>query len=145
MANLYSQRTYDASLLLRAASLIAATATESTYLDIGTGLVEGDLVIDATAVEVGSGNESYQIVLQGSPDSSFTAGTIANLAQVVIGASGSTAVTIGLQGFDDAAGRYVVPFRNERNGTTYRYVRLRTVVTGTIATGLNYSAFIAKD
>ncbi len=145
MANLYSQRTYDAALLLRAASLIAATATETTVVTLGNGLVDSDLIIDATAVEVGSANESYQIILQGSPDAAFTAGTIANLAEITIGASGSTAVTLGLQGFDDVLGRFLVPFRNERNGTLYPYVRLRTVVVGTIATGLNYMAFIAKD
>lgn len=44
-----------------------------------------------------------------------------------------------------ASGRYVIPFRNEEGGTTYRYVRLSTLVAGTIATGINFSAFIAKD
>jgi hypothetical protein len=43
------------------------------------------------------------------------------------------------------SGRYVIPFRNEEGGTTYRYVRLSTLVAGTVATGINFSAFIAKD
>lgn len=145
MANLYSQRTYDAALLLRAASLIAASATETTVLNLGAGLVDGDLVLDVTALEVGSTDESYRVMVQGSPDAAFTAGTIAVLADVCLGASASVAKTLGLQGFDDLLGRYIVPFRNERNGTTYPYVRIRTIVVGTIATGMNFSAWIAKD
>ena len=44
-----------------------------------------------------------------------------------------------------AAGRYVIPFRNEEGGTLYRYVRLSIVVAGTIdTTGITLSAFIAK-
>jgi hypothetical protein len=43
-----------------------------------------------------------------------------------------------------AAGRYVVPFRNEEGGTLYRYVRLSTLVAGQVASGINFSAFLAK-
>jgi len=45
---------------------------------------------------------------------------------------------------DSAIGRYIVPFRTERNGTTYQYVRLYTDVTGSIATGINFSAYLGK-
>ncbi len=45
---------------------------------------------------------------------------------------------------DTAIGRHIVPIRNELNGTLYRYVRIFTVVAGAIATGINYSAFLAK-
>lgn len=144
-ANLYSQFTYDASLVLRAASLIAATATEAGSLNVGSGLVCGNLVIDVTAIETDTNDESYRIMVQGSPDAAFTAGTIAVLSDVCLGASGSVAKTLGLQGFSDTAGRYVVPFRNEHNGVTYPYLRIRTVIVGTIVTGINYSAWLAKD
>jgi hypothetical protein len=46
---------------------------------------------------------------------------------------------------DTGTGRFAVPFRNEQNGTLYPYVRIYTEVAGTIATGINFSAFIAKD
>ena len=74
MANLYSQRTYDAATLLRAQSLIAATATEATVVTLGAGLIDADLVLDVTAIEVASTDESYRVMLQGSPDAAFTAG-----------------------------------------------------------------------
>lgn len=142
MANLYSQRTYDAALLLKAAALVASSANGTLTVDLGSGFVCGDMVIDVTAIEVDSNDESYQIILEGSPDAAFTAGTLATLAQIVVGEA--TASAMAPQGFNDGVGRFVVPFRNERNGTLYRYTRVRTVVAGTIATGINYSAFIAK-
>lgn len=145
MANSHAQRTYDSATLLRAQSLIAATATESTILTLGDGLVSAELVLDVSAIEVATTDESYRVMLQGSPDAAFTAGTIAVLADVVLGASASLAKVLGLQGFSDTVGRHIVPFRNEKNGTVYPYVRIRTIVVGTIATGMNFSAWIAKD
>lgn len=147
MANLYSQFQYDSSLLLKAAALVAATANGTLELDLGAGLVNGFVVVDATAVEIDSNDESYEIILQGSTVAGFgTAAAIAPLAMMTICDKASTRGAAGVigNGTDDVAGRYVIPFRNERNGTIYRYVRIRTVVVGTIAAGINYSAFIAK-
>ncbi len=45
---------------------------------------------------------------------------------------------------DTTTGRKIVPIRTELEGTVYRYVRLHTTVAGTIATGINYTAFLAK-
>lgn len=148
MANLYSQFTYDANLLLKAAAVVGATADGTLELDVGAGLLEGYLVIDATAVEIDSNDESYEIVLQGSTVAGFgTAAAIAPLAMMTICDKASTRGAAGVlaNGTDDVAGRYVVPFRNERNGTIYRYLRIKTIVVGTIASGINYSAWIAKD
>jgi hypothetical protein len=146
MANLYSQRTYDAALLLKAAGLVAASADGSLILDVGTGLMDADLIIDVTAIETDSSNESYTVILEGSPDALFgTAGNIMPMALIVMGHQSSTAGALQSQGAADAVGRFTVPCRNERNGTTYRYLRIRTVVVGTVATGINYTAWLAKD
>lgn len=148
MANIYSQYTYDAALLLKAAALVGATADGTLILDVGNGLLDADLVIDATAVEIDSNDESYEIIVQGSSDALFgTAANIEPLASITIGDKASTRGAAGVIGIgtDDVAGRYVLPFRNERNGTTFRYLRIRTIVVGTIATGINYSAWVAKD
>jgi hypothetical protein len=139
--NLYSQHTYDASLLLKAAGLVAASADGSLILDLGDGLFEGVAVVDATAIEVATGDETYQIIYEGSPDVAFTAGTLAALARLIVGA---VAASSAPQGFADVPGRFTVPVRNERNGVLYRYMRIRTVVIGTIATGINYSTWLAK-
>jgi len=148
MANLYSQRTYDAALLLKAAGLVAATANGSLILDVGAGLVDADLVVDVTALEVDSNDESYEIIVQGSSDATFgTAANIASLGSITMGDKASTRLAAGVfqVGTDDVIGRYLMPVRNERNGTTYRYLRIKTIVAGTIATGINYSAWLAKD
>ena len=138
MANLYSQRTYDHSMLLKAAGLVATTTTESTILDLGAGLFEGDLVLDVTAVEVDNGDEKYTVHLEGSNAAAMGSGSV-TLCNIQLGNNTAPADQ------DIVAGRFIVPFRNEQNGTTYRYVRLYTVIAGTIATGVNYTAFIAKD
>lgn len=145
--NKYSQYTYDNSLLLKAAALVAASANGSLIVDLGSGLVDAKAVLDVTAIEVASNDESYEIIVQGSSDSDFgTAGNIVPLCSLTLGAAGSVRGGAGVTGIgtSDTAGRYVLPFRNERNGTTYRYVRVRTVVVGNIATGINYLGFIAK-
>jgi hypothetical protein len=149
--NLYSQRTYDAALLLKAAALVGASANGTLILDVGgggltPGMIDADLVVDVTALEIDSSDESYDISVQGSPDATFaTAGNIVTLGGVTVGHSSSTRLTLLLQGTNDVPGRFIVPIRNEKNGTTYRYLRIRTVVVGTVATGINYTAWLAKD
>lgn len=138
MANLYSQFTYDDALSLKDAGLVASTTTESTILDLGAGLVDGYLVLDVTACEVASTDEIYLVCLEGSNVAAMTSGSV-TLAQIELGNATAPADA------DTGVGRFVVPFRNEQNGTTYRYVRIYTEVAGTIATGINFLAFIAKD
>jgi hypothetical protein len=138
MANLYSQFTYDNALLLKAAGLVASTTTESTILDLGSGLVDGYLVLDVSAIEVASNDEIYLVCLEGSNVAAMSSGSV-TLAQIELGNATAPADA------DTGTGRFVVPFRNEQNGTIYRYVRIYTEVAGTIATGINFVAFIAKD
>ena len=137
MANLYSQFTYDNDLLLKAAGLVAASA-DSTIIDLGEGLVDGFVVIDVSAVEVASGNEIYTVSLEGSNVAAMDSGSVC-LAKKVFGN-----LVVPMDAALSAAGRYVIPFRNEEGGTIYRYVRLSTLVAGTIATGINFLGFIAK-
>lgn len=141
LANLYSQKTYDNQLLLKAAAAVGASADGSLILDVGNGVMEGDLVIDVTAITVTTADQSYRIVLEGSPDATFgTAGNIATVAEQMLG----HATAIPPQGFSDVVGRFLIPCRNERNGTTYRYLRIRTVVAGTVTPSITYSAWLAK-
>lgn len=145
--NKYSQFTYDGDLDLKAAGLVGATANGSLILDVGTGLLDAFAVIDVTAMEVDSNDESYEIVVQGSSDSDFSvAANICPLASITLGDKAATRLAAGVLalGTDGTIGRYALPFRNEQNGTTYRYLRIKTIVAGTIATGINYSAFVAK-
>ena len=138
MANLYSQFTYDDALSLQDSTAIITTTTNTTIVDLGAGLVDGFLVLDVTACEVASTNEIYLVCLEGSNVAAMTSGSVC-LAQIELGNATAPADA------DTAVGRIVVPFRNEQNGTTFRYVRIYTEVAGTIDTvGLTFSAFIAK-
>ena len=137
MANKYAQFTYDSSTELKAAGLLAAS-TDGTILDLGDGIVDGYLVFDVSAVEVATGNEIYTVSLEGSNVAAMTSGSVC-LAKKVFGN-----LVVPMDAALSAAGRYVVPFRNEENGTIFRYVRLSTLIAGTIATGINFSAFIAN-
>ena len=129
--------------ILKDAGLVASSATgqvdsSAKIVDLGAGLVEGKLVIDVTAIEIASDDELYQITLQGSLKSDF-ADTIEDLAIIELGAA---EVLGGDQ--DSTTGRYEIPFKTERNGIVYRYVRAYCVVAGTVSTGINYKAYLAK-
>jgi len=137
MANLYSQFTYDTALVAKTAGLLAASA-DGTIIDLGDGLVDGFLVIDLTACEIASGNEIYTVSLEGSDAAAMDSGSVC-LAKKVFGN-----LVVPMDAALSASGRYVVPFRNEEGGATFRYVRLSTLIAGTIATGINFSAFLAK-
>lgn len=133
----YTSKTYDNATLLKAAGLVAASAAGSVILDLGNGFMEADLVIDVTALEVATGDEIYTISLEGSNVAAMTSGSV-ELARVVMGNAPAPADA------DTTTGRTIVPVRNELGGVIYRYVRLHTTVAGTIATGINYTAFLGK-
>jgi hypothetical protein len=137
MANLYSQFTYDDALELKSAGLLAASA-DGTILDLGAGLFDGFVVVDMTACEVATGDEIYTVSLEGSNVATMTSGSVC-LGKKVFGN-----LVVPMDAALSTAGRYVIPVRNEEGGSIYRYVRLSTLIAGTIATGINFSAFLAK-
>lgn len=138
MANLYSQFTYDDALNLKDAADITASANGSIIVDLGDGCFDGFMVVDVNALEVASTDEIYDVCLEGSNVAAMDSGSVC-LARIRMGNATDPADA------DTAVGRFAVPCRNEQNGSLYRYVRLRTVVAGTIdTTGINLNAFLAK-
>lgn len=138
MGNIYSQFQFDGDLELKAAGALT-TSTDGDILDLGTGLIDGYIVLDVSAVEIGSGNEIFTISLEGSNVANMTSGSVC-LAKKVFGN-----LVVPMDAALSAAGRYVIPFRNEEGGTLYRYVRLSTLIAGSISTGISFSAFIAAS
>lgn len=135
--------TFDANLEFKDAGLIAAddaaqVDSADKIVDLGEGLFEGDMVIDVTAIEIASNTERYDICVQLSDSSTFASG-IVDACVLPLGANEVLAGDT-----DSTTGRYILPFRNEVNGTWYRYARIYVDVTGDIATGINFSAFAAK-
>jgi hypothetical protein len=132
-----NQFTFDGSLELRASAAITSSA-DGTILDVGDGCVDGFLVIDMSACEIATGNEIYTVSLEASNVAAMTSGSVC-IAKKVFGN-----LVVPMDGALSTAGRYVVPFRNEEGGTTYRYVRLSVLIAGSISTGITFGAFIAK-
>lgn len=144
----HAQYTLDTLLQLKDAGLVAATAVATVggsakIIDLGAAEQMGEMIVDVSAIETASGDELYTIFLEGSDSSDFSAGTplITQLATLQLGAG---AVLAGAAATTSTVGRYRVPYRNEVNGHVFRYVRLETVVAGTIATGINYTAYLCK-
>ena len=139
--------TFDSDLEFKDAGLVAASAAATVdsaakIVDVGTGLFKGCMLFDVSALEIASNDELYDIVIQGSPDSGFGTDTnIADLAAINLSAAEVKRTDCNK---DDAVGRYKLYFDNEQNGTFYPYLRVYTVVAGTIATGINYTAFCVQ-
>ena len=133
--------TFDAELEFKDAGLVAADDAGTVdsvdkIVDLGEGLFEGNLVIDVTAIEIASNDERYEIQMQFSDSATFASGVVGGATQVL----GALEVLIGTD-TDSTTGRYVLPFRNEVNGTWYRYARVYVNCSGNIATGINFSAW----
>lgn len=140
------RHTYDAATVLKDAGLVAATGNATVnsvaqILDVGEGAMLGQVVLDVTAIETASTDESFTVILQGSNSASFASG-IVNLASIQFGA---LAVLLGTPSAAPAVGRYEMGFSNVQGYTIYRYLRIRIVVSGTIATGINFSAWLAPQ
>jgi hypothetical protein len=147
--------TVDMLLLLKDAGLIAASGAaqvggSNKILDMGATLpstnqplaeFEADVVIDVTAIETDTNNEKYTIIVQGSTSPTFASGII-NLCQLELAAAGATSGGADVAG---AVGRYVLPMTNWQKNALYRYIRIYVVVAGTIATGINFTAYLGKD
>jgi hypothetical protein len=147
MAALNRTFNFDDLLEMKDAGLVAASDaaqvdSKDLILDTGGGFTQGNLILDVTAIEIASNDEIYTIILEGSNSATFANG-IVPLAVALLGAQ---EVIVGGTDTDSTTGRYIIPFRNERDGTVYRYLRVYTVVAGAIATGggINYSAFLSK-
>jgi hypothetical protein len=134
--SLYSSRTYDNALLLRASSALTTTTTETIILDIGAGLFDASWICDVTAIDVSS-DEKYVVILEGSNVAAMSSG-IVELARVDLG-NVTTPVTVVT-----GTGRFLTEFRNEIAGTLYRYVRVQTTITGTTPT-ITFLSWIGKD
>ena len=134
---------FDAELEFKDAGLVATSAaaqvdSAAKYVDVGTGHFKACMFIDVSAIEIASDDELYDIVIQGSNTTAFTAAGIVELAALNLSAGAVKRTDCDK---DDATGRYKIYFDNENDLTYYRYIRVYTVVDGDIATGINYAAY----
>lgn len=132
--------TYDHAHLMKDAGLVGTSAAatvggQARVLDFGPGRVDARAIVDITACEVADGNEKYEVELQLSNAADIGSGIFIG-GVLKLGDS-----SVSGESADTVAGRRELHFTNEINGVLYRYARLYTRVGGTVATGINYSAF----
>ena len=138
--------TYDNLLLFKDAGAVAASAAaqvsaSNRIIDTNNGATGSParfnavMVVDVTAIDVSSTNETYDIIVQLSNSATFASGVVNRIALKL-------GTTVAGSSANDVVGRYELPFDNEFAEATYRYVRLYTLVGGTTPS-INYKAFAA--
>jgi len=143
--------TLDGATQLKDAGLVAADAAatvggSAAVIDLGAAnaYARFAVVIDWTACEVASSDEVYAVRIQGSVASSFT--NAYTLAERRFGDS-----NVSFNATDTPpSGRCVIYGDNVAHTSAtdgnsveaLRYIRLYTDVTGTIATGMNFTAWL---
>ncbi len=106
-------------------------------VNLGAGLVRGNVIIDLFSMAMADSDEIYQLHLLGGDDSSFT--NEVALATLEIGTREAAESTK-----DAKLGRYILPFQNEQNGVIWPYVRIRHTLGGT-SPSIDYVARLEKD
>lgn len=127
---------FDARLLLHTGAKTASAVGSVSYIDLGPGTPAQfmGVCVDVTAMDIVSNDESYDIVIQGSPDTSFTAATSAELAAIHLGAKEIKRTDTDK---DDYLGRHWFAVANMGYSadntpvSPYRYIRAYFVVAGT--------------
>jgi hypothetical protein len=124
---------YDNLLLLKDAGAVTGDGAgtvggQPRVVDVGNASIgDAKMVVDTSAIDVTTGDETYRVMLQGSNVVDFSSGVV-ELGSVVINASG----------------RMEVPVSNERGqGVYYRYLRAYNDVGGTTPS-INSTIFLTK-
>jgi hypothetical protein len=132
--------TFDLDLILHDGVALTASAAGNVttaigdvdagarIIDLGSGLVEGDIICDVSSLDVDTDNEMVTIGVQISDDSDFSS-TFWQVSSLQIG---DEAVVAGDQAM--TTGRYVIPFNNMiADGVNKRYLRLYFTIVGTLS------------
>jgi len=106
-------------------------------VNLGNGLVRGNVILDISAVKISAKDEKYSIHLMGGTNASFS--NEVSLCSKELGHNAS------LQGnVDSKLSRVVLPFQNEERGNVYPFIRIKHVLSGT-SPSINYQARLEKD
>lgn len=149
-------RPYDAKHLLHdgvaaitptAGGVAGVVALAAGIVFLGVGQAKGEMIVDLQALDIGTGDELYGIVLQGADDIGFTVNKRV-LATLVVGHSSKTG-----ESATSLVGRYVVPFRNNTfkgaAGPVSPSAYVRTMAhafAGTVAgASFDYKAYLSID
>ena len=169
-----NEATYDRLIdttLKLADGAAAMTATGYSQVAGGTGRVdlgtldrmEFDLVIDISALDVATGDESYTFRLVGSNDATPFSTNIIELASATFGDTAARTPTAPAVIADRGKGRWIIPCDNVGmvyagvdntagggNGTTaptrtaFQNLRLHVTHVGATSTSITFKAWVAK-
>ena len=129
----------DSATKLQDAGIVAVSAAGTYVLDLGSGRTQALVYIDCSAAEVDTGDELYTISFQGTNTAAFGGTDIQDLAMIQLGDATQLPGAA-----DKTTGLYRFPVDNFDGQSTWRYVRLYITIAGTIATGINFEAYLAK-
>jgi len=101
--------------------------------------IDAYLVVDVTAIDVSSGNETYDLLLLVSNDPGFGAGTVEQAVGISLGKGASRR---GINMKDSVTGRIELGFTNQIEGNIYQFGKLYAVLGGTTPS-LSIAAFVA--
>lgn len=127
-------RPFDALLQLQddAAAITSSgngtVAAAAKIADIGGAVALMEAVVDVNSLDVSSGDELYNVLIQGSTSATFASG-IVTLGSLVLGDSSVTGESADSS--IAATKRFSVPFWNVKYGVVFQYVRVRFVLAGT--------------
>lgn len=125
-------------LTLTATANIQFAAADVIY-QLGPGRMDTVLVINITAIDISSGDENYNLYLQGS-DSATLASNVHVLAHLQVGHS---SILLGGATVSSVIGRYELPFQNVVAGSILLdYARMRLTAAGTTPS-ITFDAWIA--
>lgn len=101
--------------------------------------MEAVAIIDVTAIDIASGNETYKFLVNVSNDPSFGSGNVFNAGSIQLNAAGSDDVP---NSGNSVTGRYEVMFTNNIAGSIFEYCQIFLVVGGTTPS-ITYDGFIS--
>jgi hypothetical protein len=111
----------------------------------GVGRCDGIWILNVTAVDFSSGDETYKLHLLGSNDVAFGNGNVELLAFHDLAAASAGRQIATLLGPSLAAPtRIYRPFTNLSQGILFRYVRMRLVAAGTTPS-ITLVAWLSRD
>jgi hypothetical protein len=102
------------------------------------GRTDAVMVVDVTALDISSGNETYKIMVLGSNDPALASGNVC-LGEMTMGKGTSID---GINMADSVIGRYEIGFCNVAAAAYYQYVGVYVIVGGTTP-AITYTAFAA--
>lgn len=147
-------KTYDTLTVLSyshnyvTANLSGKTSAGATgnYVDLGgEGYTEGKIVFDVTDCSKPVAGLLINLEVQGGKTATFASHV--PLATLPLGFAGLGSVRPYATLSNSAGnGRYIVPFCNQYGDELYRYMKvvMRSTVTASLSTGIEFSSFITK-